>query len=164
MKRLIVVRHAKSDWQAGVSDFDRPLNKRGNRVAPKMTSVLQEMQGVPDAVICSPANRTRQTASLLLNGIVNPEKIIFKESIYEAGFYDLLTLINNDTEDNVDTLMLIGHNPGVSDLVEYLSSGNVGWMPTCSCVCLSADVDSWELVGKDMFSVSWNIYPKMFEF
>ena len=164
MKKLLIVRHAKSDWETGITDFNRPLNNRGIRVAQKMAVVLKDEGVSLDSVICSPAKRTQQTAQLLLNGVFDRTNIILKESIYEGTFFKLLNLINNDVDDSVATLMLIGHNPGVTELVDYLSSANIGGMPTCSCVCLTTEVDSWKLASKGIFSMEWNIYPKMFSF
>jgi phosphohistidine phosphatase len=163
MKKIIIVRHAKSDWENGLTDLERPLNDRGRRVAPKMGLSLNEVGGIPDYVICSPAKRTTQTASLLLHNLFNLEKIDYQSSVYEASFFELLNLINNDVDDEVDTLMLIGHNPGVTELVDYLSAANIGWLPTCSCVCLISAVNSWKEVSKETFSIDWNIYPKMFD-
>lgn len=162
MKKLIIVRHAKSDWVNGVTDLERSLNERGRRVAPQMTAQLKEHQGIPEYVVCSPAKRTTETASLLLHGIFDLTKIDYQSSVYDASFFELLNLINNDVNDEVETLMLIGHNPGVTELVEYLSNGGIGWMPTCSCICLTTTIDSWKEVSKGTFSLEWNIYPKLF--
>jgi phosphohistidine phosphatase len=164
MKKLIIVRHAKSEWKAGVSDFDRPLNESGVRVAPKMGQALIDLGVEPDYVVCSPSKRTNQTATLLLNGIYDLKTINYQELIYNASFFELLQLINNDIPDNVNTLLIVGHNPGVSELIEYLSSANIGGMPTCSCVCITAGIDSWQLASKDVFLLDWNIYPKMFSY
>ena len=164
MKKLIIVRHAKSDWANGVTDLERPLNDRGRRVAPQMRNQLKHNGGTPDYVMCSPAKRTAETASLLLHDIYDLKTIDFRPSIYDASFFELLNLINNDVDDTVETLMLVGHNPGVNELVEYLSSAEIGWMPTCSCVCIITTIDSWKEVSKDTFSLEWNIYPKMFDF
>jgi len=162
MKKIIIVRHAKSDWLNGVADFDRSLSEIGIRVAPKMGEILAEMKAVPDYVICSSARRTTETAELLLTNLYDFKKVKFLKDVYEASFYELLNLINNDVEDSINTLMLIGHNPGVTELVEYLSAANIGWLSTCSCVSLTLSVDSWKMVGKDTLSMNWYIYPKMF--
>lgn len=164
MRKLIIVRHAKSGWETGVRDFNRTLSIEGKQAAIEISNVLKDYTGAPDYVICSPADRTTATASLLLKGWFDLDKILFQDSIYEGTLIKLLNLINLHIGDEVENLMLIGHNPGVSDLVEYLSEGNIGSLPTCSCVCLTSEVDSWELASKGIFSVEWNIYPKMFSF
>ena len=163
MKKIIIVRHAKSDWETGLTDFVRPLNKRGENDAPKMAEKWKEMNIKPDYVLCSLANRTSQTAELLLRDIFDLDKIDYRQAIYDATSDELLNLINNEVDDKVETLVLIGHNPGVTELVEYLAEASIGWLPTCASVCLTAMVDSWEMVGKNTFSKDWYIYPKMFE-
>ena len=164
MKKIIIIRHAKSDWETGVSDFDRSLNIRGLKAASYLSTVLKRMQVTPGYVICSPSKRTSETATLLLKQLFDVKKIDYQESIYNATFFEIFKLITSDLDDTIENLVIVGHNPGVSELVEYLSSANLGCLSSCSCVCLSTDLDSWQLASKDMFSMEWNIYPKMFSF
>ncbi len=163
MKKIIIVRHAKSDWETGLTDFIRPLNKRGEEDAPKMSAKLKEIGLVPDYVLCSLAKRTSETASLLLQGVFDLDKVDYRQAIYDATFFELMNLINNEVDEKVETLLIIGHNPGVTELVEYLSASNIGWLPTCGMVCLTASVEDWAMVGKDTFSKDWYYYPKILE-
>lgn len=122
-RKLIIMRHAKSDWTTNAGrDFDRPLSKRGNNDAPKMGNWLKKQDLIPDKVLSSPAQRTKQTAYLVAAELgLSEEDIIWDSTIYEASLSDLLTVLDNHTGE-ADILLLIGHNPSVDSLLEYLSS------------------------------------------
>lgn len=121
-KILLVMRHAKSDWDsAATRDFDRPLSRRGRRDAPRMGRWLQQQGYRPDRLICSPALRTRQTAAEIVD-LVNyhHDDIIYEPMVYEASLTDLLAALRKHADD-ADTLMLLGHNPGLDELVIHLA-------------------------------------------
>lgn len=102
-------------------DFDRPLSKRGQRDAPRMGEWMQQQGYRPQRVICSPAVRTRQTVMHVVMSVDYPESdIIYEPMIYEAGLRDLLTALDRYSDD-ADTVLLIGHNPGLDELVNYLA-------------------------------------------
>lgn len=122
MKRLAVLRHAKSDWPVGVADRDRPLGRRGQRDAPAAGRWIAEHVGVPDAVWCSPARRTRQTWELLAAQLGGTPPVEFDERIYEAGVSDLVEVLR-ETAKGSSTVLLVGHNPGVQELVLALAGG-----------------------------------------
>jgi phosphohistidine phosphatase len=119
-RRLVVVRHAKSAWPDDVPDTQRPLNKRGRRDAPAAGRWLRDRVGHVDAVACSPAARTRETWGLIaaeLDGAPDPS---FDERVYAATAETLLTVVRGISDD-VGSALLVGHNPGVADLVTALS-------------------------------------------
>ena len=162
MKTLYFLRHAKSDWTAGLKDFDRPLNERGHRVAPKIGRELFKMEEVPNAVYCSSAERTRQTASYICEGLkLDEEAVIFDDEIYESSTRTLLKVINEFSDDD-DSVMLIGHNPSISYLAEYLTDEVIGNVPTCGVVKIIFSFDSWTEVSKSTGMLKWTIYPKQF--
>jgi phosphohistidine phosphatase len=149
MKRLYLVRHAKSSWaNPGMADFDRPLNKRGKRDAPAMGHHLKSSREVcPDLVLCSPAKRARATSKRLLKALgCTKDRIVWCDGIYGGSTRDLLSLVHAAEEIHVE-VMLIGHNPYMTDLAEDLSGEAVGNMPTCAVFCLDFDVATWSLVG-----------------
>ncbi len=115
------MRHAKSDWHSGAeSDFDRPLNKRGRGAAVEMGEYLKEHSITPDRVVGSPALRARQTVDrVFLQTGWRIDRLRFDESLYMAGLEDLLAACRRHGED-CDSLMLVGHNPGLDDLLQYL--------------------------------------------
>jgi phosphohistidine phosphatase len=118
--RLVIVRHAKSAWPDGVSDEKRPLNKRGRRDAPAVGRWLRKRIGRPRAVVCSPAARTRQTWELVADELGKAPDPIFDKRVYEASAKKLLAVVR-DLPDGAGPAVLVGHNPGVADLVELLT-------------------------------------------
>ncbi|MEX2352551.1 MAG: histidine phosphatase family protein [Gammaproteobacteria bacterium] len=120
--RLFIMRHAKSDWNAGIDrDFDRPLSKRGIRDALKMADWMSEQNIRPDLLISSPSLRTRETAGIILSkSEMNPENVIWEQQLYEAGLNDLLGIVERYAG-TADSILLIGHNPGVDSLLSLLA-------------------------------------------
>ena len=120
-RELLILRHAKSDWGAGASsDFDRPLAKRGNKDAPRVGQWLYREGLVPDLVISSPAQRARQTAEKVCKTMdYKKKKIQWNDQVYAADVSDLLHLLKRCPPD-ARTLLLVGHNPGLEELVMYL--------------------------------------------
>ena len=119
---LIVMRHAKSDWSTSASnDFDRPLSRRGDRDAPRMAAWLAQQSLLPDIIISSPALRTKQTVLAVVEKLGIPEQeIIWEASIYEASLDQLLEVLDRYSA-AAESVLLVGHNPGLDSLVEYLS-------------------------------------------
>jgi phosphohistidine phosphatase len=143
-KLLYLVRHAKSDWNNSLADFDRPLNKRGFRDAPEMGHRLKTRGMLPQQIICSPAKRAFQTLENLDLGV---EDIRFEESIYEASTETLFRMIQS-LEDSVDSAMLIGHNPAMTWLASHLTQTVIPNLPTCSIVTLELPSNHWNAVGE----------------
>ena len=156
MKRLYLVRHAKSSWDSdALSDFDRPLNKRGKRDAPRMGEHLLQVRKVaPDVMVSSPARRARSTARRLAKALGYPEdRIVWHDDIYGGGADAILACIRQATADR--ELMVIGHNPDLTYLARMLSGEPVDNMPTCGVFCVDFEVDAWADVaegrGKKVF-------------
>lgn len=150
MKHLYLVRHAKSDWSDGtMTDFDRPLNERGKKDAPRMGEHLKTVRGVVlDGVLCSTAKRAKTTAKLMLNGMDFPfGNVVWHEEIYGGKTTDLLTLIQA-VDGRCDALMVIGHNPDMTGLVGFLCGEEIEDMSTCAVCGMAFDVDSWEAISK----------------
>jgi phosphohistidine phosphatase len=118
---LYIMRHAKSDWETGTSDFDRPINQRGNNSAIRIGQWMSENNYIPEKIISSSAVRAKQTIELLVDQIEEKDK---KEISYEKDLYlaSLDTLLENITlyKSNVNSLMLVAHNPGLEELVYFL--------------------------------------------
>ena len=122
MKKLLVLRHAKSSWtDPDLADFDRPLNERGLRAAPFMGSVIVKDGLEPELIISSPAERARTTAELVVQGGDLAADVRFEERIYEASPHTLLQIVS-DLDDDLETVLLVGHNPGIEDFVKLLTS------------------------------------------
>ncbi len=116
------MRHAKSDWSSEYeSDFERPLAARGIKATKLMASWLKKNQAIPDKIICSPALRTKQTCQLILNKLdLAIDNIYWENKIYNASLDDLLSVIKQHNN-NTHVLLIIGHNPGLDQLLVHLS-------------------------------------------
>lgn len=117
------MRHAKSDWSTpAASDFDRPLSRRGDRDAPRMAAWLAEQALAPDLLLSSPALRTKQTVLAVAEKLSIPEReIVWEPEIYEASLDQLLDVLDRYAS-AAGNVLLVGHNPGLDYLVEYLSN------------------------------------------
>ena len=121
MKKLLLLRHAKSSWDdESLADFDRPLAPRGREAAPRMGRELARRGWLPEAVLVSPAMRTRQTWKLVAAELGTKPAVKFPTSLYEASAEALLEEIRL-TPDGTEVLMLVGHNPGLEDLAKALA-------------------------------------------
>ena len=120
-KTLLVMRHAKSSWQeAGLSDFERPLNKRGRKAAPLMAETLKSINLVPELIVSSSAERARQTTDILFSQWNDPVETVLERSLYLAGPRQYLEAIKNHASGE-RCVMVVGHNPGLEHLIETLT-------------------------------------------
>ncbi|MFC9796962.1 SixA phosphatase family protein [Streptomyces sp. NPDC127584] len=118
------MRHAKSAWPEGVADRDRPLGPRGLRDAPAAGRFLAESTGRPDLVVCSPARRARGTWELAAAELDGPVPTRLDPRVYGADATELLDVLHG-VPDEVGTLLVVGHNPGLEELVLMLAAGTV---------------------------------------
>lgn len=116
LRRLVVLRHAKSAWPLGVPDHERPLAPRGNRDAPAAGWALAETDSLPDLAVCSTAVRARRTWELASAQWGTPPPVRYDARVYAADVPELLDVVRA-TPDHVRTLLLVGHNPGLEELV-----------------------------------------------
>lgn len=163
MKTLILVRHAKSSWEnKSASDFDRLLNERGKRDAPFMADILKKKKAKIDLILTSPAIRALTTAKIFAKELDIAEKeIVADKNIYEAGRKDLLKILLK-TNDSFESLMLFGHNPGLTYLSNYLCNFETDNIPTCGIVCMQLDFDSWKYLGNKSCALEFFEYPKKY--
>lgn len=161
MKQLLLVRHGKSEWgNAHLADFDRPLNPRGHRNAPEMAARLLQKNLVPQQIVSSPALRAITTAKHFAQAWKkSTEQIKEDASIYEANVKTLLKVINN-FNNKYDYIAVFGHNPGFTDLVNYLSDAGIINIPTCGTVLIEFEVDDWALVSYHIGKLLQFDYPK----
>ena len=149
MKLLTLIRHAKSSWkQTGMEDSARPLNRRGKSDAIDMGQRLAAIEFMPDVLISSPAKRARSTARRMGKEIgYEKSELVIEEGIYHATSEELLLIVRN-LDDALDHVALVGHNPGFTDLSNFLSQDFVGEVPTCGVVQLQFAVSSWQEAGR----------------
>ena len=136
MSTLIVLRHAKAAGGLGLPDADRPLTERGRRDAEAAGRHLRDHGPTPGLVLCSPATRTRQTLSEL--GLGAESKVSYEPQIYQNDV-DLLFGLIRATAEEVESLLLIGHNPSLHQLVIDLGAAEVDHFPTSACAILTVD-------------------------
>ncbi len=163
MKKLFIVRHAKSSWDnPKLDDYDRPLNKRGKRNAPEMGKRLAQKNIKPDLIISSPAKRAASTAKRIAREISYPvDKIIKNDRIYHGSNSEVIDVIRN-VKDSVNTLMIFGHNPGFTDLANYLSGSNIYNIPTCGVVEIDFNINTWKDIDRNGGDLIEFDYPKKF--
>jgi phosphohistidine phosphatase len=157
MKTVYLVRHAKSSWDDPLQkDFDRPLNKRGRRDAPRMGKRLQEREIHPDLLLSSPAERALSSCLLIAEKIgYTLHDVLTDRRLYHAGDDQLMSLIC-DLNDEHDEVMIVAHNPGLTDFVNRASREPViDNIPTCGVVALKFPVRSWN-------SITWGKGEMMF--
>lgn len=163
MRTIIFARHAKSSWSdMNLSDFDRPLNKRGKKDAPFMANLIADMGLKPGLIYSSPAKRAYTTAKYFAEALNYSKKDIQKEKlIYEFGPRAILNLIA-ETDDNNQMIMLFGHNPDITSLINYLSGSAIGNVPTCGVACIDLDINFWAEINDNQGKLRFYEYPKKY--
>lgn len=153
MKRLYLMRHAKSSWaEEELSDQERPLAPRGRRAAKRLARHLREEAIAPEVVLCSSALRTRQTLELIEPGLGEPREMLVEDELYGAGADQLLQRLRRLTPE-VRSVLLIGHNPGVQDLAVLLARGGKSrdqlraHFPTAALATLTIAESGWSTLA-----------------
>ena len=149
MKKLLLVRHASSDYaELGSKDIDRALNETGIQQAHSMATYVKDKGVCPDLLIVSPAVRTRKTALFFVDSFgIGENKINLVDDVYEAEPETLLEIIRN-VSNEIETLMLVGHNPSIALLSSYLSDEVIEQVPTCGVVDLIFDINDWAAISR----------------
>ncbi len=147
MKTLVLVRHAKSAWgDPTLADHDRPLNDRGRRDAPEMGRRLRERGVSPQAILSSTAVRARTTAEAIAEQLgVAPDVVALDERLYGSSPETILAVVG-ELDDEVATVLIVAHDPGMSDLA-YRLSGEIEHMPTCAVAEFRFRTWSWSEIG-----------------
>ncbi len=161
MRTLYLTRHAKSSWDdPATDDFHRPLNDRGERDAPVMARTFKERGEPVDRLVSSPAVRAITTCRVFAKALgVKEGEITQDKGIYLAPTEMLLRTVNL-LNDDWQRVMLFGHNPGFTDLAEYISDADIGEMATCATARIDFTVDSWAEVSMGLGTLVWYDYPK----
>lgn len=153
------MRHAKSSWgDASLADFERPLNERGLKAAPLVGRFMRRQKLRPDLILCSPAERARQTAALVVKAAQLDAPLRYDERIYEATPPRLVEVVSQ-VEDATDELLLVGHNPGLEGLLELLA-GESRRMPTAALARIALDIEKWGKVREGAGRVELFVRPK----
>ncbi len=161
MKTLTLVRHAKSSWgDPGLIDRERPLNKRGERDAPVMGKRIFDAGMRPALIISSPAVRAWSTAKIIAKELGYPVEFLQQENgLYLASLESLLDVIATQ-DPGINSLMLFAHNPGLTELANYLSPGLTDNLPTTGVASFNIETDDWMLYDRPKAELTVYDYPK----
>ena len=162
MKTLFLLRHAKSSWKdETLADFERPLNRRGRGAAETMGNYFKTEGIVPELILCSPAVRARETLDLVAKAAKWSTEVRYDQRIYEASgmrLAEVVSQIDNDRK----VAMLVGHNPGLEDLL-LLFTGNTETMPTGAIAKLLLKTTKWATAVDKRATLDWLVRPKDLE-
>lgn len=163
MKTLNLIRHFKSSWENELlSDYERPLNDRGQRDLPRMGQALASRSINPDIIWYSPAKRTEVTCFGLKEYLNWQNKVPFAETrLYDADVEELTELLQN-VAPSINEILIVGHNPTLTEAVNLYSNGNLDNLPTGGWVKIELDIDDWSKLdfGKKGRLVD-KLFPKM---
>jgi phosphohistidine phosphatase len=145
MKTVLLIRHAKSSWENfTIPDFERPLNDRGKKDAPKMAERIYSRGIGIDTFISSPAKRAKKTAEIFAKKFeVKKDDIVFVPDLYHAGDKTYYEVIKN-APGKSKTIAIFSHNPGITDFANSLTTTHIDNMPTCSVFAVKADIKEWK--------------------
>lgn len=159
MKTIYLLRHAKSSWKdESLSDIERPLNGRGKKAADTMGAFLKREKILVDLVLSSSAVRARQTIDRVLVAANIVTDVRFDERIYEAGVQRLVEIVRQ-IENGKKNVVLVGHNPGFEELLEWLT-GTIERMQTGALAKIGLKTTSWNSVSEKSGSLEWIVRPK----
>ncbi|QND55004.1 histidine phosphatase family protein (plasmid) [Phyllobacterium sp. 628] len=166
MLRLILLRHAKSDWPDNTDDHERPLAKRGRQASPLMGAYMNRERLRPNIAIVSTARRTQETWEITRLAFTHNISQQDEPRIYEASASDILHVIH-ETDVTAQTLLIVGHNPGLQDLALYLIEkghqadllGLANKYPTAALAVIDFDVDRWNQLSKSAGTLERFVTP-----
>ncbi len=162
MKTLFLLRHAKSSWKDDtLPDFDRPLNRRGKRAAEAMGHYLKNSVAAPELVLCSPALRARKTLRRLLKAAKWSTEVRYDQRIYEAGAMQLVEVVSQ-IENDLKVVMLVGHNPGLEELL-LLLTGTTETVPTGTLAKVILKSTKWANAVDKRATIEWIVKPRELE-
>lgn len=161
MKQLLIVRHAKSSWDfINMDDKDRPLNERGNKDAPIMAKRLLKKKIEIDLFVSSTAKRAFATATYFAEVYdVKGKHIVEEEKLYDAPSGTFYRVVSH-LPDDVKSVALFSHNPGISDFANSLTTSRIDDMPTCGIFAVKADIKTWNEFEKADKEFWFFDYPK----
>lgn len=158
MKRLYIVRHAKSSWKHQVSDINRPLKKRGVNDTHSVANYTKELFDNPDIVLSSPSKRTVQTAEIFIKlWELNISEYYLKTDLYDFSGEGLIKTLKQ-CNDTVNIVMIFAHNFAVTEFVNTFGTIVINSVPTCGFAVIDFDIDSWK--NLDRGKTVYKVFPK----
>ncbi len=171
MRRLLLLRHAKSSWsEPGASDHDRPLNRRGQEAAPRIGAYLARHKLIPDRVLCSTARRARETWELVAAEVPGVPAATFTERLYDATPRALVDVLRH-AEPEAKSLLVVGHNPGLQEAATALiASGDLEdrerlreKLPTGGLIVIDFAIPDWSKLHPRSGRLERFVVPRMLE-
>ena len=160
MKKILFIRHAKSDWgNSFLKDHDRPLNNRGEKDAKKMGARLKKKEIYPELFISSSASRALQTCQIIKEELNSTSNTEINSNIYSNGIDGILDSIYS-VNDKINFLVFFGHNPTMHNIANQISKEPIHKFPTCSCILASCNIENWRSFHFNDLSVLMHDYPK----
>ncbi len=162
MKKLTVVRHAKSSWdEPGLRDHERPLGARGLRDAPKTFKRYEESDNAVDAIVSSDAVRARSTAEIFATALaMEPDEIRLEPRLYLASAREILEIVRAFSDSFV-AVAIVGHNPGFTDVINRtVADARLDNLPTSGIACIAFNCASWAEASSDCARLTYLDYPK----
>ena len=161
MKQLLLVRHAKAEKAIlNIKDFDRSLNKKGYRDAFSVGRIIKEKNLSIDSIISSKANRAAQTADCILNKLALPRSFItYKKDLYHISLQDIVQSVKK-LENLYNCIAIVGHNPTLTFLVEYLTYRENIYLRTSEVVLISFRIDEWKEIRQHTGTIEWIEHPQ----
>ncbi|PWI29173.1 histidine phosphatase family protein [Flavobacteriaceae bacterium LYZ1037] len=148
MKKLIIIRHAKSSWEENLSDHDRGLKTRGLQDAKLVSLQFKQLEMVPDKVLSSTAKRAKKTAEIFINNLnINNKSLIFNANLYDFSGENLVEVIKT-VENDINSLMIFGHNHALTYFVNTYGDRYIENVPTSGLVVIDFQIDSWQYIKK----------------
>ncbi len=161
MKKIYLIRHAKSSWsEEGMSDYERPLNKRGKKDLHFMANRLKKFGIKPDLILSSPAKRAQKSVKIIAETIgYSMDNITYDESLYDSSYITYRYLFDS-LDEKLNTIFIVAHNPTLTEVGERLSGAILTNIPTCSIVCIEFDVKSFKNIEENSGKIIFFDYPK----
>ncbi len=154
MKTLFLCRHAKSDWSASLPDHERPLNDRGIHSIPVVAQIWKDLSEVPELWLTSSAQRALRTAQLMSDAMDQEVVIKVEHKLYNADLNTWLKVII-DLTDSISAIAIFGHNPGITDTINYLCNSTIGNLSTCSIAKLTFETNFWAELSQGTGNIEW---------
>ncbi|WP_053993010.1 histidine phosphatase family protein [Mangrovimonas sp. TPBH4] len=159
MKEIVFVRHAKSSWDGGFSDLDRPLSTRGINDIKLVSNHYKPYNYMPDMVFSSPANRAFTTCKGVMAYLNLPEnKLKIVDDLYDFGGEKVMSFIRSINGKSIDKIMIFGHNHALTSIVNDLGDQFIGNLPTCGLVKIDFYAEEWKFIAKGHTDVM--IFPR----
>ncbi|MCK9451655.1 MAG: histidine phosphatase family protein [Bacteroidales bacterium] len=163
MKTLYILRHAKSSWASveQLPDHERPLLEEGKKRTRKLINYLLQNEIKPELIVSSTAKRASETAGYIASALaVDHAQIKLVPSLYNAGSEHIFNQFI-DLDDSMNSLMIVGHNPSLTNFVNHWLKPQIDWLPTSGLVGIEFDTAHWEELPKANAKVKFMVYPKL---